>query len=508
MKKRALISVYDKKGIVDLACKLEKLGYEIVSTGGTYRYLKENGVSVIEINDVTGFPEILDGRVKTLNPMIHGGILFRRDLSSHVDTIKKEDITPIDIVVNNLYPFEEKLLSGAGFSDMIENIDIGGPSMIRAAAKNFNDVIILTNPCQYENIIKELEKGAVSSDTKKRLASEAFSYTAYYDSLISNYFNNIVDVDFPEYKTNGYKLKEMLRYGENPHQKAAYYIEPVSYKNLKMDKLHGKDLSYNNLRDIEAAVRAVSEFKTPAVVGLKHTNPCGIGADEDIHNAYMKAYECDTESIFGGIIAFNREVDEKSAEHMASYFLEVIIAPSFSEKALEILKSKKNLRLIEIPSLKNIKLNSYTSKEVLGGIVYQEKDEVIYEEFDFSVMTTREPTEKEKENIIFALNCVKSVASNGVVIARDNMTIGIGQGEVRRSWAVEEAISRAKDKGIEGAVLASDAFFFEDSVEVLHNAGVEVLVSPGGSIKDDEVIRLCNEYNMCLIFTGKRHFRH
>lgn len=509
MKKRALISVFDKSGILEFARSLERMDWEIISTGGTYRYLKENGLNPIEIEEVTKFPEILDGRVKTLNPYIHGGILYKRDNKDHCETIKSQEISGIDMVVNNLYPFEEKLREGVNHEEMVENIDIGGPSMIRAAAKNYKDVLIVTDPKDYVKIEEELESGEVSEKTKLDLARKAFGYTAHYDSLISNYFNKIVDKKYPEYLTMPFKLDTKLRYGENPHQSASFYKNSFDDLKISVRQLHGKELSYNNLNDIYGTIVALKEFEEPTVVAVKHTNPCGIGSAKEIYDAYIKAYECDTESIFGGIVALNRNVDADIAGHMATYFLEVVIAPGFSDAALEILTQKKNIRLIEIPELQEFKLNEMSFKQVLQGIIYQETDTMTEEEndFDFQVMTTREPSEYEIEDLKFAWKCVKNVASNGVVLAKNKGTIGIGQGEVRRSWAVEEAISRAGDK-IEDSVLASDAFFFEDTVEALNDAGVKILMSPGGSVKDEEVIKLCEEYGMTLIFTGVRHFRH
>lgn len=509
MNKRALISVFDKSGILDFARSLERMDWEIISTGGTYKYLKENGVNPIEIEEVTDFPEILEGRVKTLNPYIHGGILFRRDEKSHQETIKEHGIKPIDMVVNNLYPFEEKLREKAEHDEMVENIDIGGPSMIRAAAKNYKDVIVVTDPKDYGPIIDELEEGEVSIKTKVELARKAFGYTAHYDAIISNYFNKVLDIKYPEYLTIPHKLESRLRYGENPHQTASFYKDSFNNLGINFRQLHGKELSYNNLNDIFGTIRALKEFEEPACVGVKHSNPSGIGIGKTAYEAYMKAYECDPTSIFGGIIAINREVDVDIASHMATFFLEVVIAPSYSEAAIEILTQKKNIRLIEIKELNEFSMPEMNYKQVLGGMVYQDKD--VFQEneknFDYELKTSRKPSEKEIEDLKFAWKCAKNIASNGVVLAKDGGTVGIGQGEVRRSWAVEEAIDRAEGK-LEGAVFASDAFFFEDTVEALNEAGIKVLLSPGGSIKDENVIKLCEEYGMTLLFTGHRHFRH
>lgn len=509
MKKRALVSVYEKEGILEFCKGLEKLGWEIISTGGTYRYLSENGVSPIKIEEVTNFPEILDGRVKTLNPKVHGGILYKRDNEEHVKTLEENGINAIDMVVNNLYPFEKKLKEKAAHDDMIENIDIGGPSMIRAAAKNYKDVFIVTDTKDYERVLNVLKTGENVEELKLELAKKAFSYTAHYDALIANYFDEICKDEFPEYLTIPYKKKQVLRYGENPHQKSCYYENSFINRGYEIKKLHGKEISHNNLADVFGTIKALKEFKEPACVGVKHTNPSGIGVGENIYEAYMKAYECDSESIFGGIIAVNRELDEKTALHMSGYFLEIVIAPKFSEKAFEILTKKKNIRLLEVENLNEFELEKKDFKQVLGGIIYQDHDNFQEKEnnFDFEVVTKRKPSEKEIEDLKFAWKCCKNIASNGVVLAKDGGTVGIGQGEVRRSWAVEEALERAEGK-LDGAVLASDAFFFEDTVELLNSAGVKAMISPGGSIKDQNVIELCDKYDMTLIFTGFRHFRH
>lgn len=509
MKKRALISVFDKSGILELAKTLEKLNWEIISTGGTFKYLEENEISPINIEDITNFPEILEGRVKSLNPFIHGGILYKRDNKDHRKIIENLEISSIDMVVNNLYPFEEKLKEKSPHDEMIENIDIGGPTMIRSAAKNYKDVIILTDPNDYEDIIKELKSGELKENTRLNLARKAFSYTAHYDSLISNYFNKEMEIDYPEVLTMAFKLAQNLRYGENPHQSGAFYKYSFNDLDINFNQIHGKELSYNNFNDIYETVKSLKDFSEPTVVAVKHTNPSGIGSGEDIFSAYMKAYKCDPESIFGGIVALNRELDSKVAEHMSSYFLEIIIAPSFSKKALEILTKKKNLRLIEIKELNNFELEKMSYRQVLGGMIYQERDSFSKEEknIEFELMTERKPKESELKDIEFGWRCIKAIASNGVVLVKDRATIGIGQGEVRRSWAVEEAINRAILKE-EGVVLASDAFFFEDTVELANKAGIKVLISPGGSVKDEEVIKLCNKYNMTLLFTGIRHFRH
>ncbi|NLY76595.1 MAG: bifunctional phosphoribosylaminoimidazolecarboxamide formyltransferase/IMP cyclohydrolase [Tissierellia bacterium] len=508
--KRALISVYDKTGIVDFAKELKGLGWQIISTGGTYKELKSNGIEVVEIEDITGFPEILEGRVKTLNPYIHGGILYKRDSQDHVNTIDDMNIGPIDMVVNNLYPFEDTVKDqNSTHDDIIENIDIGGPSMIRAAAKNYKYVSVIVDPADYEKVLDELKAyGDTRLETRLYLARKVFNYTAYYDFLISKYFNSLDNVDFPEYLTLGYRLKSKLRYGENPHQNAAFYIKPYPVEGSisKAKQLHGKELSFNNLNDGDAALAAVKEYHEPTIVAVKHTNPCGIGSGKDLLEAYKKAYECDRESIYGGIIAANREIDKDVAEEISKIFIEVIIAPSFTDEALEILTKKKNIRLLEVGQL-IVDKDEMDFKNISGGILLQNKD-VVQLLDDLQIVTDRKPTDVEVEDLLFAWKAARSVKSNGVVIAKNKATIGIGLGEVNRFWAVENAIKRAGDK-VAGSVLASDGFFpFKDSIEILGKAGVTAIIQPGGSIRDEEVIEEANKHNIAMIFTGVRHFKH
>ncbi|HHV46826.1 MAG TPA: bifunctional phosphoribosylaminoimidazolecarboxamide formyltransferase/IMP cyclohydrolase [Tissierellia bacterium] len=508
--KRALISVYEKRGIVEFAKKLVELGWQIISTGGTLRELKGSGIDVIGIEEVTGFPEILDGRVKTLNPYIHGGILYRRDDESHVSTVKDMNISSIDMVVNNLYPFEETLRKeDVTYDEIIENIDIGGPSMIRAAAKNYKHVTVIVDPEDYQLVLNELmENGETTLKTRLYLARKVFNYTAYYDFLISHYFNKLDDVKFPEFMTLGYRLREKLRYGENPHQNAAFYVKSDITEGsiAKGEKLHGKELSFNNINDGSAALDMVKEFDEPTVVAVKHANPCGIGSGISILEAYLKAYECDKESIYGGIVAANREIDEDTAMEMSKIFLEVIIAPSFTEGAIEILAKKKNLRLIQVGELGDIN-EEMELKHVSGGILIQDKDTRSLLD-DIKVVTERKPTSEEMEDLMFAWKAVKHLKSNGVVIAKNKATIGIGGGEVNRFWAVENAIKRAKDNTM-GSVLASDGFFpFKDSIELLGKSGITAIIQPGGSIRDEEVIEEANKYNIAMVFTGIRHFKH
>ncbi len=509
--KRALISVFHKEGIVEFASELKKLGWEIISTGGTYKILKESGIEVIEVNNVTNFPEILDGRVKTLNPYIHGGLLYRRDNENHIKTIEDMKIDPIDMVVNNLYPFEETIKKpNVTHEEIIENIDIGGPSMIRAAAKNYKDVTVIIDPSDYEQVLNELKfEGKTTFRTRQYLARKVFNYTAYYDTLISNYFNEIEEVIFPEKLTLAYKSKEELRYGENPHQKAAFYKEVGKKEGTLAGaiQLHGKELSFNNINDANGCIEALKEFDEPTVVAVKHANPCGIGSGKDILEAYKKAYECDKVSIFGGIIAANREIDEKVAEKINQIFIEIVMAPSFTEKALEILTQKKNIRIMQIDSIIDRKYKELDIKKVLGGLLVQDKDRILLNE-EIKIVTKNQPTEKQMEDLLFAWKAAKSVKSNGVVIAKDKATIGIGLGEVNRVWAVQNAIERAGEK-VKGAVLASDGFFpFKDSIELLSSAGVAAIIQPGGSLKDSEVIEEADRNSVSMIITGIRHFKH
>lgn len=509
--KRALISVYDKTGIVDLAKGLEDLGWEIVSTGGTYRLLKENGIEALEIDQVTGFPEILDGRVKTLNPLIHGGILFRRDLESHKSVVDSMGIVPIDIVINNLYPFEETVSRiDSTSAEIIENIDIGGPSMIRAAAKNFKDVTVIVDPADYGTVLAELRmNGVTTPETRAALARKAFSLTAYYDALIAGYFNGSQEVSFPELLTLPYRKRDSLRYGENPHQRAAFYIESTRTLGTiaGAKQLHGKALSFNNINDANGAISLIKEFDEPTAVAIKHANPCGVGSALTLLEAFEKAYKADPESIFGGIVALNGEVTGQIAEKLKEIFLEIIIAPSFSKEALDILTTKKNLRLLVIEGLNNVEPARLQLKQVQGGLLLQDSNQKLLGE-EMPSVTKRFPDEVEIDDMLFAWKVAKHISSNGVVLAKNKMTVGIGLGEVNRFWAVEEAIKRSGDRA-PGSVLASDGFFpFRDSVKALAAAGVTAVIQPGGSVKDDEVIEEADDNHIAMLFTGIRHFRH
>lgn len=509
--RRALISVYDKTGIVEFSKGLVDLGWEIISTGGSYKILNGAGIPVLEVEDVTDFPEILDGRVKTLNPYIHGGILYRRENADHVKTINDMNIIPIDMVVNNLYPFEETIKrANVTQEEIIENIDIGGPSMIRAAAKNYASVTVIVDPVDYPSILKELQdNGNTTIEQRKCLARKVFNYTAYYDTLISNYFNEIDGELFPEKLTMAFNRNSELRYGENPHQRGAFYNEVKNTKGClkNMVQLHGKDLSFNNINDTNGALKILKEFEEPTVVAVKHANPCGIGSGVDILDAYKKAYESDTESIFGGIIAANREIDIEIANQINKIFIEVVIAPSFTNEAIEILTKKKNIRLIQLEDITYSDYPEWDLKKTLGGLLIQERDNILLDE-DMKVVTDREPTEEEMADLLFAWKSAKHINSNGVVIAKDQATIGIGLGEVNRYWAVENAIKRAGEK-INGSVIASDGFFpFSDSITLLGETGIKAIIQPGGSIKDAEVIEEANKYGIAMIFTNIRHFKH
>lgn len=506
--KRALISVYDKEGVVELAKGLETLNWEIVSTGGSFRKLREAGVKVIEVDDVTGFPEILGGRVKTLNPFIHGGILYKREDEEHKKTIKDMKIASIDMVVNNLYPFEDMLKKNSSEEDMIENIDIGGPSMIRAAAKNYRDVVIVTDPQDYEEVVDRLRMDNMDDKFKRKLAKKAFNYTAYYDSLIASYFNSLDEDKFPDRLTLSFKRKSSLRYGENPHQDASFYEEigDVEGSLSALKQLHGKELSFNNINDSNGALKILKEFDEPTIVGVKHANPSGIGSAKTIFEAFKKMYECDKTSIFGGIIASNGEIDKDTAEMIGHIFIEVVLAPSYSKEAMEVLTKKKNIRIIQIDDITRNRYDELDMKKTIGGLLVQERDEILLDEY--KIVTKREPSKEELEDLLFSFKAVKHINSNGVVIVKDKATLGFGLGEVNRYWATGNAIERSGEKVV-GSVLASDGFFpFKDSIEVLGRAGVKAIIQPGGSIKDAEVIEEADKYGIAMIFTGVRHFKH
>lgn len=502
--RRALISVYDKTGILDFANFLVSQNIEIISTGGTYKYLVENNIPVIEVSKITKSDEMLDGRVKTLHPNIHGGILALRDNKEHMNTLKERNINTIDYVIVNLYPFFEKVKENLSFEEKIEFIDIGGPTMLRSAAKSFKDVVVITDIRDYENVKNEiLEKNNVSYETRKKLAGKVFNLTSAYDAAISQF---LLDEEFPEYLTISYRKDSEMRYGENSHQKAAYYTDNMNNGAMKdFEQLNGKELSFNNVRDMDLAWKVVSEFDEEiACCAVKHSTPCGVAVAETVKSAYEKAYEADPVSIFGGIVAFNKKVDEDCAKLLEKIFLEIIIAPDFSTEALEILKAKKNLRLIKCirkPSDKKEYI------KVDGGILVQGTNSKLYE--NLKVVTELKPSQKEEKDLIFALKVVKYVKSNAIVIAKDGQTLGIGGGEVSRIWAAEKAVERADKFGKNNLVLASDAFFpFKDVVELVAKYNVSAIIQPGGSLRDQESIDECNKNNISMIFSNLRHFKH
>lgn len=512
IKKRALISVSDKTGIIAFAKGLAEQGIEIISTGGTKAVLDQEGIATISIEEVTDFPEMMDGRVKTLHPKIHGGLLGRRDLSSHLEAMEKYGIQPIDFVCVNLYPFKETILKkGVTREEAIENIDIGGPSMLRSAAKNHPFVTVVVDPKDYDQILTELsESGETMLSTRQKLAAKVFRHTAAYDALIAEYLTDAVGEHEPETLTLTYDLKQVLRYGENSHQHASFYQNtlPTSFSIASATQLHGKELSYNNIKDADAAIRISREFDQPTVVAVKHMNPCGIGIGETINEAYQSAYAADPVSIFGGIIVLNREVDGETAEKMHKLFLEIIIAPSFSQEAFNILSSKKNLRLMTLDFSKKDESKEDEKVSVLGGLLVQNQDLIEEKTENWQVVTKRTPTDDELKALEFAWKTVKHVKSNAIVVANSHQTLGIGAGQMNRVGSVQIAISQAGKKANE-AVLASDAFFpMGDSVEYAGKHGIKAIVQPGGSIKDQESIDMADKYGIAMVFTDVRHFRH
>ncbi|HOM65109.1 MAG TPA: bifunctional phosphoribosylaminoimidazolecarboxamide formyltransferase/IMP cyclohydrolase [Ignavibacteriales bacterium] len=513
MKKRALISVFDKTGIVELAKSLVENNYEIISTGGTFKLLKEQGIDVIAVEDVTGFPECFDGRVKTLHPKIHGGILFLRENDEHKNSAEKLDIKPIDMVVVNLYPFKQTVSKdNCSFDEAIENIDIGGPAMIRAAAKNFMNVLIITDINDYQDVLSAIQNENITQELKFKLFLKAISYTSTYDAMIFDYFNRIhKDNNFFFDKLSfGFEKIQELRYGENPHQKAYFYKDIFAAENELSNaiQLHGKELSYNNINDASAAIDLVKEFDQPACVAIKHANPCGVALGEDIFDAYKKCYNADQVSIFGGIVAFNSEVDEQTANELVKIFLEIIIAPAFTQQALNVLKTKKNLRLLQLNLNAKNNHTQYELKKVSGGLLIQFKDNIQESAENFKVVTKKQPSQKELDDLLFAYKVVKHCKSNAIVVAKDKVTCGLGVGQTSRVWAVENALNRSR-VDLKGAVLASDAFFpFADSVELAHKAGITAIIQPGGSVKDQDSIDYCDNAGIPMLFTGVRHFKH
>ena len=516
---RALISVSDKTGIVEFAKELVNLGIEIISTGGTYNKLKEEGIAAIEISELTGFPECLDGRVKTLHPIVHAGLLAMRSNEEHMKTLKELNIETIDFVIVNLYPFKATVLKpDVTRAEAVENIDIGGPTMLRAAAKNYQDVAVVVDPADYQVVLDELKASKeVSLDTKFYLMQKVFEHTANYDTMIMTYLRKERgETSFPQTLTLTYEKVQEMRYGENSHQKAALYKEIANLKGSLTcaNQLHGKELSYNNINDTNGALELLKEFDEPTVVACKHGNPCGVGSADTIYDAWRKAYEADKTSIFGGIVVANRTIDEKIAADINSMFMEVVVAPSYTDEAKEILCQKKNIRILELPDISEKQpADALDMKKINGGMVVQSIDNQLYNEEELTVVTDRKPTEKEMEDLKFAWKVVKYVKSNGIALAKDKQSIGIGPGQVNRIWATEQSIEHANTQigegTCEGAVLASDAFFpFDDCVEAAAKAGITAIIQPGGANRDQDSIDKCNEHGIAMVFTNMRHFRH
>ena len=502
--KRVLISVYDKTGVDKIAKSFSDNGYEIISTGGTARFLKENGFEVKDISEITQFKEMLDGRVKTLHPKIHGGLLAVRSNPEHMRTLEEENIGTVDAVVVNLYPFFDNVHKDIDFDEKVEFIDIGGPTMLRSAAKNFKDVIVICDPADYDEVIEQMNMGEVSFEQRKRLAGKVFNLTSAYDAAISNF---LLEEEYPDYLTLPLRKKEQLRYGENPHQRAALY-ENLSEKGLmnQFEQIQGKKLSYNNINDLDVAYKSVHEYDEPACVGLKHKCPCGVAIGNDTTEAYQKAYESDPVSIFGGIVAFNRKVSGETAAKLVKIFLEVIVAPDYDEEALEIFKKKKNLRILK--SLVK-PANHYAINSVDGGMLIQSTDKGAVEEF--KTVTNAQPSKAQIADMDFGIKAIKNCTSNAILVVKDQKTLGICGGQVNRIWAAQQALERANmdEKSSEGAILVSDAFFpFSDVVEEAAKYGIGAIVQPGGSIRDKDSIQAADKNSIPMVFTGVRHFKH
>ncbi|EJG0326550.1 bifunctional phosphoribosylaminoimidazolecarboxamide formyltransferase/IMP cyclohydrolase [Vibrio parahaemolyticus] len=523
--RRALISVSDKTGIVEFAQALAERGVDILSTGGTARLLAEQGIAVTEVSDYTGFPEMMDGRVKTLHPKVHGGVLGRRGQDD--DVMEKHGINPIDMVVVNLYPFAETVAKeGCTLADAVENIDIGGPTMVRSAAKNHKDVTIVVNASDYDRVIAEMDANdkSLTLETRFDLAIAAFEHTAAYDGMIANYFGTMVpsygenkegdeESKFPRTFNQQFEKKQDMRYGENSHQAAAFYVEanPQEASVSTARQIQGKALSYNNIADTDAALECVKEFNEPACVIVKHANPCGVALGKDILEAYNRAYQTDPTSAFGGIIAFNQELDAETASAIVErQFVEVIIAPSVSAEAIEVVAAKKNVRLLECGKW-STKTTGFDVKRVNGGLLVQDRDQGMVSQDDLKVVSKRQPTEEELKDALFCWKVAKYVKSNAIVYAKGDMTIGVGAGQMSRVYSAKIAGIKAADEGLEvaGSVMASDAFFpFRDGIDAAAEAGIKCVIQPGGSMRDDEVIAAADEHGMAMIFTGMRHFRH
>lgn len=537
MKKRALVSVSDKAGVVEFCRGLVECGFEIISTGGTASALEKAGIKVIGISEITGFPECLDGRVKTLHPNVHAGLLAMRSNPEHMAQLKKLNVNTIDIVCVNLYPFKATLAKGADFAECVENIDIGGPTMIRAAAKNYQDVAVIVDPKDYDKVLSELKAGGVTLQTKKYLQYKVFAHTAVYDSLISNYLASQLGITFPDEVTFAYEKAQDMRYGENPQQQAVFYNEQFTRKGSlsSAKQLWGKELSYNNINDANGALELLKEYgNTPAVVACKHANPCGVGTGKDIYEAYMRAYNSDPVSVFGGILAINGTVDVATATEINKIFIEIVMAPDYTKEALEILEQKKNIRLLQIADIAaKREATAYDMKKVYGGLLVQQYDESLIagedkklfttkagvekstganggEKYTYGlgVVTDRAPSAEEIEALEFAWKVVKHTKSNAIVIGKAGRTTGIGMGQTNRIWAAQQAIAHAGAEA-KGSVMASDAFFpFADCVEECVKAGITAIIQPGGSIRDRDSVEACNAAGIAMVFVGDRHFKH
>ncbi|MCP3028373.1 bifunctional phosphoribosylaminoimidazolecarboxamide formyltransferase/IMP cyclohydrolase [Halobacillus sp. A5] len=508
--KRALLSVSDKQGISEFAQQLIELGYELISTGGTKRAIEEAGLPVLSISEITEFPEIMDGRVKTLHPSVHGGLLAKRSNEAHMSQLDELNIETIDLVAVNLYPFKETIAKpDVTEEDAIENIDIGGPTMLRSAAKSFEDVAVVVDPDDYHQVIDSLKSGDLSFAERKNLAAKVFRHTANYDALIAEYFAQLTEEPYPESYIVTYEKVQSLRYGENPHQTASFY-KKANYKGASLanaEQLNGKELSYNNIQDANAALDVVLEFNEPAAVAVKHMNPCGVGTSRGLFDAFSKAYAADPVSIFGGIVALNREVDGETAAKLKEIFLEIVLAPSFSEEALEILTAKKNLRLLKI-DIKKPETQTHKLTSVSGGLLVQDTDEGTLEDVELEVATERQPTEQELKDLELGWKVVKHVKSNAIVVAKSDQTLGVGAGQMNRVGAAQIAFEQAGDQA-QGAILASDAFFpMPDTVEAAASAGIKAIIQPGGSKRDQDSIDACNKHGIAMVFTKMRHFKH
>jgi phosphoribosylaminoimidazolecarboxamide formyltransferase/IMP cyclohydrolase len=518
--RRALLSVSDKTGLVEFAQALADKGVELLSTGGTFKTLKDAGIPVIEVSSHTGFPEIMDGRVKTLHPKIHGGLLALRDNDEHVAAMAEHDIAPIDLLAVNLYPFESTVAAGADFDTCIENIDIGGPAMIRAAAKNWQGVCTVVDVEDYALVLEELNANNGTTEAfRKKMSATAYARTGAYDAAISNWYAKQLEIDYPKRKVFAGELKQTMRYGENSHQSAAFYVTGENRPGVATaEQLNGKELSYNNVNDTDAAFELVSEFKDDtACVIVKHANPCGVAVGDNLKEAYQRAYSCDTESAFGGIVAFNKTLDGATAEELSKIFLEVVIAPQIDEDALKILSGKKNVRVLQTGGMPNAGDTADMVKTMSGGLLVQSKDNQIFSD-DFKVVTERQPTEAEMKDLRFAFTVCKHVKSNAIIYCKNNMTVGVGAGQMSRvnscriaAFRAEQAAKTAGDSEswAKGSVVASDAFFpFADGLIEAAEAGATAVIQPGGSIRDEEVIAAANERGLAMVFTGMRHFRH